>query len=156
MIWCASYTSDKTPETVCWWKDELCVSTSLLSWWSREGSQVDVSAELDACNGQRWRSRHNQKCAAKYHRVQGPLPDRMIACSRHFSPSPCNYFQMHRRFQPPASWWQGTPQGITWHGTAQLSPSSPSPPPHRPSPSSVTARTRFDLFLASTCLAGNI
>ena len=138
MTWCASYTSDKTQETVCWWKDELCVSTFLLSRWSREGSQVDVSAELDACNGLTSQSEVRGEVSSG----TGAPPDRMIARCRHFSPSPCNYFQMHGRFQPPASWWQGTPQGIAWHGTVQLSPLlalTSSPPPvtlisHRQNP----------------------
>ena len=90
------------------------------------------SAESDACNGARWRSTSQSEERGEVSSgTGGPPPDRMIACSHHFSPSLCNYFQMHGRFQPPASWWQGTPQGITWHGTAQLSllALTSSPPP---------------------------
>lgn len=47
--------------------------------------------------------------------------DTMIAGFLLLQPPPCNYVQMHRRFQSPARWWQGTPRGISWHGTVQLS-----------------------------------
>lgn len=62
------------------------------------------SAESDACNGARWRSTSQSEERGEVSSgTGGPPPDRMIACSRHFSPSLCNYFQMHGRFQPPAS-----------------------------------------------------